>query len=151
MKKFKFRLQKLLEIRVKKEDLAKQAFSKAQKQLEMEIAKKESLIHDLAKEQNNLKEKRKSGSLVSSEEASYKSYFIRLNNMITDQQLTINQTMNEVEKRREELIEASKEKKVLESLKEKKYEEYLFEANMEEQKFLDELATMGSSRKKDFE
>lgn len=45
-----------------------------------------------------------------------------------------------VNERREDLLEASKEKKMLESLKERKAKEFRFEMGQKEMKFLDEIS-----------
>lgn len=46
-----------------------------------------------------------------------------------------------VEKKRLELLEATKEKKMFEKIKEKKYEEYIAEEKKQEQKVIDEIVS----------
>lgn len=78
----------------------------------------------------------------------YQVYLTKLHHQIKGQKTTIVKSEQEVEGRREELLEKSKEKKVLENLRKAKLLGYNEEMNRIEQKEMDELARDISLRKK---
>lgn len=77
----------------------------------------------------------------------YRDYFDKLNNDIERQVEAINNAAEEVEAKREELIEVRKEKLALEKLMEKDYRKYQEDMMMWERKFLDEIGTSGYIRR----
>jgi len=60
---------------------------------------------------------------------------------ITWQKETVKKEKENVDKVREELLQAMKDRKILEKLKEKRYDEYLIESKAEEQKVNDQIVS----------
>lgn len=134
MENYKFRLQKLLNIRIEKEDESKQKFKEVQKE-KIEIENK--LIHL----QENYK---KYSSLCDNQNIVEQKIKYRY---LTALNVGINQTSRELENKeklldnaREELKQKQIERKTVETLKEKRYEAFIKEKNLIEQKTNDEFA-----------
>ena len=138
MKKFTFRLQRILEIRESRE---KQCQTKlAQSLLELNREKQnlrqsaENVRRSLEKYKNALSISSKAGDLLA-----WNNWFVHQGKeMITQTNLT-EAWAEEADKKRRELIAAAQEKKVLEHLHERRLEEYQAECRHEEQEFMDEL------------
>ncbi len=146
MKKFNFRLQRVLEIKQTIEDVKRRNFNEARQLLETEQNK---LADFKAKEisyRDKLNKKRIEGASLEIIRMYYK-FFSALSTMLQYQKRRIIAAQEEVDKRRNILLEAVRERRVLENLKEKKLLEYNYEANREEQNFLDEISMAGTIRK----
>ncbi|NLK98702.1 MAG: flagellar export protein FliJ, partial [Epulopiscium sp.] len=61
-----------------------------------------------------------------------------------EQDQVVRKAASFAEKKREELLDAVKQRKMLESLKEKRWTEYKEEENREEQKIIDEIVSFKS-------
>ena len=144
---FKFRLQKILELKKQKEDVLK-------KELTDLLNKKKELLHkknSLAKEkdknlyalENNL-----STLFIIEEILAYFSFIEVLDKKIEEILEFLKILEKEIIQAREKLIQASKEKKVLIKLKEKKEKIYNQLENRREQKFFDEIAGIRDIAKK---
>ena len=140
--KFKFTLEKVLDHRQIKMDLARKDFLEAQNFLTEEEQKLQQMI-DLKNQ--SITER---GRLVG-QPGQWQPQVEQLNSFLTGQDLRIAQ-QNErllkiekvVESRREILKEALTEVKILERLKEKKRADFLQDAREKEQKELDEISTI---------
>ncbi len=133
-KRFKFRLDKLLEIRKDKEEESKRLFNKEQrKKLSME-----EKLNDLNHNYEKYKGISPNEDVVFQKLKRY--YVLGLQEGIkqTEKEL-IKQNMI-VEKRRAELKQKQIERKTVEILKDKKYDEYIKEENRVEQNTIDEIA-----------
>lgn len=132
--KFKFSLDKLLELRRDKEEESKRLFTESQR----EKRKLEEKIENL---QNNYD---KYKGINEHEDVVYqklKRYYIQgLQNGIKAAQDDLVTKNLEVDKRRRELVEKQIERKTVETLKEKKYNAFVKEQERVEQINLDELA-----------
>jgi len=143
--KFKFRLQSVLSIKEKVEDLKKNEFGKAmmalaqaQQQLAQMEATRQAAIDDF---------RRDIGSGV--DPAAFQRYNLFINKMkllIKQQEQVVAQAEAFVEIKRKELVEAMRDKKTLETLRENNYEEYLIEEKQQEQKVVDEIVSYKGSR-----
>lgn len=146
-KRFIFRLQTVLEIKIKKEDDEKKKLGDLiawQKQ-------EEALLADMiAREQftrSSLKEKQATGQWIEVEELKRIHYFLKkLASDIEAQKQKLIEIARRIEEQRMALLEAVKEKKTLETLKENQHEEWVKEIEDEEAKVLDELATLKYAR-----
>lgn len=132
--KFKFGLDKLLEIRVEKEEESKRLFTESQRV-------KKSVEEKL----NNLKDSYdKYKGIKPNEEIVYqklKRYYLQgLQTGIKSTEKELVQKNNEVEVRRKDLTKKQIERKTVETLKEKKYDAYIKEQDRVEQINIDELA-----------
>ncbi|HAR64522.1 MAG: flagellar export protein FliJ [Candidatus Margulisiibacteriota bacterium] len=150
MKKFKFKLQKLLDLKIRKEDFVKEQFAKAVRKLETE---KDFLIQassELSEERQQQKARRLQQRISSDQELQYQCFFKKLQNKIAATQIKVNQAANVVNQKRAELIQARKDRRIIEELKEKQINEYLLMVDKEENKVLDEIATMAAARENEF-
>ena len=140
--RFKFSLDKLLDIRREKEEESKRIFTESQR----EKRRLEEKINDLQSSYDKYKGINENEDIVYQK---LKRYYIQgLQNGIKtakDDLLTKNL---EVDKRRRELIEKQIERKTVETLREKKYSAFIKEQQRVEQINLDELALYSFIRKK---
>lgn len=137
MKKFEFKMQKLLEIRAKKEDLEKIELAKASGAYQLEVNKKEKIL-------NNVKEFSK--SMAADKEHLSINQMHAYDAMAKNADLAIHKLDIVIEEKRKVMQEhidryssAKKDKRAVEIIKEKSYERYLDAANKEEQKEMDEM------------
>ena len=138
MKKFDFKLQKLLEIRQKKEDLQKVRLAKASGEYQFELSK-------IVKIKNSLKDFKKS---IFSDRNKISSENLRLLGSLSNKASVaieslkpiIEDKKNKMEKELQIYSELRKQKRVVEILKEKQYQKYLEDSAKEEQKILDDIA-----------
>lgn len=72
-------------------------------------------------------------------------YISHLEKLRTKKEEDVNKEKENVDKVREELLIAVRERKIIENLKEKRYMEYVKEQNRKEQKTIDELVSYKSS------
>lgn len=139
--KFKFRLDKLLEIRMQKEEECKREFNESQRQ--------KKIIEDKLQELNDNYDKYK--GINPNEDIVYqklKRYYLKgLQTGMEETEKELNKKMVEVENRRIELKEKQVDRKIVETLKEKKYTSYIKEQNRIEQITIDEIALYSHMRK----
>ena len=145
MARFKFRLQSVLTIKEKVEDLKKNEFGKAVSALaeaqrvlaEMEAARGRC-IDDFRREID-----------VGIDPAAFARYNQFLDNVklaIKRQEFVVEQCEIFVEQKRQELVEAMRDKKTLETLRENDFEEFLIEEKKLEQKVVDEIVSFKGNR-----
>lgn len=148
---FKFKLQIVLDVKEKREEEEKEKLAKLFKlkaDEEAVLAKLEREKFDTLEE---LKEKQKTGGINVEKIKMYHAHLKKLDHRITNQKLRLTEIDIAIDKQREALLEATKEKKTFEKLKEKHYDEWLKELDAEERKFIDELATIRFARDKQTE
>ena len=135
--KKKFRLQKVLDVRELIEKNWQKDFAGAKHNLQIE---NEELEH-LENKRDGFTE---SMNTVKKAEVSQfrdnQAYLETLNQAVADKNETIAVLEEELETKRQHLLEASKNRKVLEKLKERKTVEAIHEENRIEQNFIDEIA-----------
>ncbi|HEX9917070.1 MAG TPA: flagellar export protein FliJ [candidate division Zixibacteria bacterium] len=127
----------------KQRDLAQ-----AKNKLQQEEKKLELLNHTKDECQKETRQKKKKDKINLKELSLYQIYLTKLHHQIKGQRIIVVRTEEEVEGRREELLEKSREKKVLENLRKGRLFSYKEEANRIEQKEIDELARDICLRKK---
>jgi len=135
----KFKLEQVLVYRDEMEKLckqefatAKQGFEKAQDDLQRDEEQVKKLTKEFCSQQQNLE--------CIDELRMYSDFFARKRDEIKGQKERVEHLDLVLNERREELLEATKDKKVLESLKEKKAKEFRREMNQKELNFLDEIS-----------
>jgi flagellar FliJ protein len=145
MKMFKFHLQPVLNHRQFIED----ALQKAYVHLKTRLSRAQDLLsrwelkkHDLSEE---LKQKQRQGT-NSSALLLYINYLNQLSADIKQQQIKIRHLEEQTGQKREELLDAMKNRKALEKLKEKKATEHKDLLNKKEQAFLDEIGVRRHGR-----
>ena len=146
MKKFKFKLEKLLDIRIRKEDQLKQEYAQIRHRLETETQKLNTILNNIEEAHIQKQNLLSNAKPHSSDIEAYGNYISALFLQKESQNILIEQIKVQAAKKREELLEASKEKKILEKLKEKQKYNYLLEIDHLEQKDLDEIASHMDNR-----
>ena len=139
-KNFKFRLQKVLDLKVKDEEEIKMEFAKIQQKkidIETNLENLESNYSKYSISKNN--------DSIQNQKITI-NYLLALNNSIMDLSEKLDKSTNELEKARKQLISKQIERKSLEKLKEKKYGQYYKEENLKEQNTNDEFASMSYLR-----
>lgn len=134
MKGYSFRLQKLLDIREKKEEESKMKFKQAQ----MEKNNTEEKLFNLKNNYNKYNNINLNDSIL--EKKIRHSYLNSLNFCINETANELQQKLRVVEERREELKTKQVERKTVEILKEKDKLAFEKEQNMIEQRNNDEFA-----------
>jgi len=140
MKKFKFRLQKVKELKEEIEKQKMQLLAKASErvareemQLEMYYKKQQECYRQL----ENVRTEAKINPVGINY---YYSYLEKLEMDIKNQKLKIAAAKQELEKRRKILLAATKERKVLDKLKSRQHQSYMIEMFKKEQAIMDDLA-----------
>lgn len=118
---FKFRLQKILDLRERLEDLKKNEYGIAKKKLldairkkDMMVAKKEALIEEMKTLDGSIEKLKKRNE--------YTRYIDYLKEVIEKMEQNITFLTLEAEEKRKELEEAVKDRKILDKFKEKEKE-----------------------------
>jgi flagellar FliJ protein len=136
MKRFKFGLQKVLELREYAEEDAKIELGRAVSALNLI----EQRIAALAEERHQAALERFAPSRTFTEIQSYERYILRLDRTRDQLLLDAARAELEVEEKRDIYLEASRDRKVLDKIKERRGVEYHKFALGEENKELDEVA-----------
>ncbi len=137
---FRYRMQSILDIKLKMETQAKQEFAQAKLVLDREEEKLSQLM-----EQKRFYEERAAtllnGKLDLLEIAANKEAILKIEEYILEQQKRIEKARQLLEAARAKLQEVMQERKVQESLKEKAFEEFLMEEKRQESKEIDQLTS----------
>jgi flagellar FliJ protein len=139
MKKFQFRLQTLLDIRISKEHAIKAELAMLIAKQNEEIAMQEEYRKKIKEYYNKLSKKMRDGTFSYSEALMCERFAYNAQKAIDLSKKRVEQMQPEIDRVRQKLMQASKERKVVERLKEKKYEEYMYQFNREMGKELDDL------------
>ena len=137
MKKFDFKLQRLLEIRQKKEDQEKIELSRASGAYQFVLNKKEKILSNVQVTLDNLKKNK--ARLTLRELQDY-------DRLIKNSETSVRMLEEEIEAKRKIMQEhidkyaaLKRDRRVVETLKDKALEKYEADAQMEEQKETDEI------------
>ena len=122
---FKYQFETILNLKTRVEDLKKGELKLALEKLEKEKQKLASLENEKESQHQILKEKQE-GKFTVEDLKLFNNYINVLNKKIDYQVTMVVKEEKKVNKVREELIKASKEKRMFEKLKEKKLEEYVY-------------------------
>ena len=140
MAKFQYRMQSILNIKLKMEEQAKMQFAQAQAKLNEEEARLHALIVRKEQYEAELKETlQRKLNLLKIEEL--QNAVMRMEEYIVAQQREVDKATREVEKERRKLTEAMIERKSHEKLKENAFEQFMQELNSAEGKEVDELTS----------
>lgn len=140
MAKFRYRMQSILNIKLKMEEQAKMQFAQAQAKLNEEEEKLQKLINRKRLYETDLKEQLQSKlNLLKIEEL--QNAVMRMEEFIVLQKREVDKAARVVEKERQKLTEVMMERKSHEKLKENAFEEFMQELNSAEGKEIDELTS----------
>lgn len=146
MGKFSYRMQNILDLKLKFEEQAKQEFVAKKNLLDQEEEKKMILIERKAEYESKAKELL-TGTLDVFEISVVKEAIMRMEEFIVIQEEQIQFAKKKLEKARIALEEVMKERKVQEILKENAFEEFLQEEKRLDHKEIDELTSYTYGRK----
>jgi len=139
MKKFRFTLQRLLDIREARETEIKNELMKV-----LGLQNKERILQDelrdkISRYEVQYSERLKKGSFSAEEIMSLMRYSDVSRKAIIESQRRIENLQPEVDRIRERLVIASRDKKIVEKLKDRKHEEYEYEYAREQAKENDDM------------
>ena len=140
MARFRYRMQSILDIKLKMETQAKQNFANARNALDEEQQKLEALKKRKAEYEDKGRELL-AGTLNLKEIAENKQAILRMDEFIFTQKGAVKRAEARLEAAREQLEEVMKERKTHETLKEKALEAFLMEEKQKESKEIDELTS----------
>lgn len=150
MARFRYRMQSVLNIKLKMETQAKQEFAAAKLALDEEEEKLEALRTRKsdyeAAARRLLKDKLRVRDILDNRTA-----ILRMDEYIKAQLLQVRLAEEEVEKARRRLQEVMMERKTHETLKEKAFAEFLMEENRAESKEIDQLTSYTYGQKQEEE
>ncbi|PKL18695.1 MAG: flagellar export protein FliJ [Spirochaetae bacterium HGW-Spirochaetae-5] len=139
MKKFKFKLQRLLDMREAKETEIKNELMKV-----LALQNKERILQDelkvkISRYEDQYSERIKKGQFQADQMMSIMRYTDIARKAILEAERRIESYQPEVDRIREKLVAASRDKKIVEKLKERKHEEFEYEFNKEIAKENDDM------------
>ena len=140
MARFRYRMQSILDIKLKMETQAKQNFAEARMRLDQE----EERLAALRQRRQNYEQRareRLMGTLNCRDMAENKEALLRMDEYITLQLLQVREAENRLEQARQKLAEVMIERKSHETLKEKAFEQFLLDEKRQEGKEVDELTS----------
>lgn len=140
MAKFIYRMQNILDIKLKMEDQAKASFAEANKELLIQEEKLEGLIR--RREEYELEGQRLRLEKLNVIKLKDNSRALQvMKDMIKAQEMVVSIARDKAELARRKLQVAMQERKTQEKLKENAFEEFKHELNSEESKEVDELVS----------
>lgn len=140
MTKFNFRLSTYLNLKEKIEDQKKLEYGKSLNLLEAEKQKKEEMIINRSNSINSFKNSINK-HISPSDLQVHNNYLSYLKIAIVKQDSVIEKAAEDAELKRQELVEAMKQRKMLDKLKERSLEAYIEESKRDENKITDEIVS----------
>ena len=143
---YSFKLEKVLNYKENMENLKKTEYGDVNRRLNNEQEK--LLNYNIHKESLLIQKKESSENTSVGNLKLYNNYLQDISSNIKKQESIISDIKEELEKTKEELLNAMKEKKVFEKLKENDYNEFLSEVKKNEEKLVDGIVTFNSTTQK---
>ncbi|MBQ7955811.1 MAG: flagellar export protein FliJ [Lachnospiraceae bacterium] len=140
MAKFRYRMQSILDIKLKMETQAKQEFAMTKLALDEEEQKLEAL-YLRKREYEAQAAKLLQGGLCVQDIRDNKTALLRMDEYIKEQKVRVQIAQAAVERARQKLQQVMQERKTQETLREKAFEEFMQEENRKESKEIDELTS----------
>lgn len=147
MARFHYRMQSILDIKLKMETQAKQEFAAAKIFLDTQ----EEKLQDLKRRKKTYEReaaKLLQGTLNVRDISYTKEAILRMVDFISVQNLEVQAAQQSLEQARERLTDVMKERKTHETLKEKAFEDFILEENRQEGKEVDELTSYTYGQKR---
>lgn len=146
MGRFRYRMQSILDIKLKMETHAKQEFATAKSALDEEVEKLEALFERKTAYEEEARELL-AGPLKVLDIMANKEAILRMEEYIVLQTQVVEKAKKKVEEARATLKEVMQERKVQEKLKEKAFENFLAEEKAAEGKEIDQLTSYTYSKR----
>ena len=143
---FKFKLQSVLEYRLNVEEKVQGEFSDVKRCLEEQKAVLNALVQERENLMNELRAMQRN-NIKADDIATLVAYVENIREKEKNQLDVIRQATEKVEAKRQELVEAVKNRKVMENLRDKHADEYKRNVNELEQKNSDEMAVLKFGRR----
>ncbi len=140
MKKFKFRLETVLQLRQRKEDEKKKVVGELVSKINEQQNQAIEMSRILQQEGQHLKSQHELGQIDLNWMSQYRRYVSHIHQAINHRIENVTQIQNELQHARMDLMHATREKKIIEKLKEKKHKLYKKELNKEQAREQDEVA-----------
>ena len=148
MAKFIYRMQNILNLKLKLEEQQKMEFAAARKRLDEEEEKLKLLFNRKAGYEEEVRRLRED-SLNVQDIRDNRNAILQMDEYIAYQKVQVSKAEAELEKERQKLKEAMQERKIQEKLRENAFEAFMKEENAREGKEVDELVsyTYGQKRR----
>ncbi len=140
MARFRYRMQSILDIKLKMETQARQEFAEARMRLDQEEERLAALKERRESYERRAREQLM-GTLNCRDMAENKEALLRMEEYSGEQLLQVREAEKRQEQAREKLAEVMKERKSHETLKEKAFEQFLLDEKRQEGKEVDELTS----------
>lgn len=147
MKRFKFSLQTLHEMRQEEREQAERALALATTELAQAMEAVETVIREIDKTIRDYAGKVSSGNVSPYEGETYSRYIASLDKKLEVARARQAEAAQLREHKIQELIKATTAAEATTRLREQHYQRYVAEVAREEQNLIDELATIASSRR----
>lgn len=144
--RFRYRLEKILELKIKAEDDEKEKLAALLQEEEREKLVKQELLNKLASVRVELKERQHDGTLDINALRAFPQHIKYLENQIVNQDLRLRELAIRIKDQRDNLMQAAQERQAYEKNKEKNREKWTAEMDAKEATMLDELATIKAAR-----
>ncbi len=142
--KFQFTLEKVLHHKKIQEDVAKKDFTEAQVAVDLELEKKRKMERSIYLSRKKSFDLQRQGGAEAHSLQSIEEYIVLETERIKAQDHQIEIAIEQLEQKREILVQAGKEFKALEKLKEKRFKDFKNKKRKHEAKQLDDIVTMRS-------
>ena len=144
---FRFKLQRVLDLKLKQEDEKKNQIATLIQAIKTKEDELESLISEKKQKEFSLNDNRKRGISIL-EIRNINQYLLFLDKKINTLRFEISSLESNLNQKRLEYLELQKERKTFEKLKEKDYEKYLYNEKKEEEKMIDQIVTFNKNNTK---
>jgi flagellar FliJ protein len=145
MRRFRFRLETLLRVREQKEKMKQREFAEEVRKV-TEVKNEISDIETAADAALDELGKKAKIEFDPREVVDYYRYIFNMQRYSASRNRVLDEMMVEYEKKREELVAASREKRVMENLKDRHFKTWKREATREDQRIMDEIAGTNAAR-----
>lgn len=144
MKKFKFSLEPLLNVKKGLEKTQKSQIQRIQQEIDIREREAEAIKWDILQLQESLEHELK-GKVSAEDLIRYDRYQLKLNEDLKLKLYEIARLTEEMEEIKRALIETTKEIKMLEKLREKQFSQYLYELERDQEKEISDFVTFVTS------
>ena len=144
---FRFKLQRVLDLKLKQEDEKKNQIETLMQAIKTKEDELEALISEKKQKEFSLNDNRKRGISIL-EIRNINQYLLFLDKKINTLRFEISSLESNLNQKRLEYLELQKERKTFEKLKEKDYEKYLYNEKKEEEKMIDQIVTFNKNNTK---
>ncbi len=142
---FRFRLQSVLDFRKQIEEKSLGEFADIKRRLDHELERLYHMMEDRKKVTDHVNTIGR-GEIRPADIALYTSYIRRLKEEEQKQNEVVKKVENELEAKRNVLVEAVKERKIIENIREHQFEAYKSEMHKRERKELDERGIINANK-----